>query len=121
MAMFLTNNSTEWCREHDLCSTTLETKWAALVSYGVTARLLHEVLPIDDALAPCTIREHVFKVAERLEQALGEEQWTGAWVDVICTVSWVVVSSICQTSRCNWAASGSKRVKSVTYTHSLQT
>jgi hypothetical protein len=52
----------------------LETKWAALVSYGVTAQLLHEVLPIDDALAPCTIREHVFKVAERLEQALGEEQ-----------------------------------------------
>jgi Plasmid pRiA4b ORF-3-like protein len=26
----------------------LETKWAALVSYGVTAQLLHEVLPIDD-------------------------------------------------------------------------
>jgi hypothetical protein len=52
----------------------LETKWAALVSYGVTAELLHEVLPIDDALAPCTIREHVFTVAERLEQALGEEQ-----------------------------------------------
>jgi hypothetical protein len=48
----------------------LETKWAALVSYGVTAQLLHDVLPIDDALAPCTIREHVFKVAERLERAL---------------------------------------------------
>ncbi len=43
----------------------LETKWAALVSYGVTAQLLHEVLPIDDALVPCTIREHVFTVAER--------------------------------------------------------
>jgi hypothetical protein len=54
----------------------LETKWAALVSYGVTAQLLRDVLPIDDALAPCTIREHVFKVAERLEQALGEEQWS---------------------------------------------
>jgi hypothetical protein len=54
----------------------LETKWAAFVSYGVTAPLLHEVLPIDDALAPCTIREHVFTVAERLEQALGEEQWS---------------------------------------------
>jgi len=54
----------------------LETKWAALVSYGVTAHLVHEVLPIDDALAPCTIREHVFTVAARLEQALGEEQWS---------------------------------------------
>ena len=54
----------------------LETKWAALVSYGITAQLLQEVLPIDDTLAPCTIREHVFTVAERLEQALGEEQWS---------------------------------------------
>jgi hypothetical protein len=53
----------------------LETKWAALVSYGITAQLLQEVLPIDDALAP-TIREHVFTVAERLEQQLGEEQWS---------------------------------------------
>jgi hypothetical protein len=39
----------------------------ALVSYGITAQLLQDVLPIDDTLAPCTIREHVFKVAERLE------------------------------------------------------
>jgi hypothetical protein len=54
----------------------LETKWAALVSYGITAQLLQEVLPIDDTLAPCTIREHVFTVAERLEQQLGEEQWS---------------------------------------------
>jgi hypothetical protein len=51
----------------------LETKWAALVSYSITAQLLQDVLPIDDALAPCTIREHVFTVAERLEQALGDE------------------------------------------------
>jgi hypothetical protein len=63
----------------------LETKWAALVSYGVTVELLHEVLPIDDALAPCTIREHVFKVAERLEQALGEEQWS--FIDS-CPAEW---------------------------------
>jgi hypothetical protein len=63
----------------------LETKWAALVSYGVTAQLLHDVLPIDDALAPCTIREHVFTVAERLEQALGEEQWS--FIDS-CPAAW---------------------------------
>jgi hypothetical protein len=63
----------------------LETKWAALVSYGVTAELLHEVLPIDDTLAPCTIREHVFTVAERLEQALGEEQWS--FIDS-CPAEW---------------------------------
>ena len=63
----------------------LETKWAALVSYGVTAELLQDVLPIDDALAPCTIREHVFTVAERLEQALGEEQWS--FIDS-CPAEW---------------------------------
>jgi Plasmid pRiA4b ORF-3-like protein len=63
----------------------LETKWAALMSYGVTAQLLHEVLPIDEALAPCTIREHVFKVTERLEQALGEEQWS--FIDS-CPAAW---------------------------------
>jgi hypothetical protein len=63
----------------------LETKWAALVSYGVTAQLLHEVLPIDDTLAPCTIREHVFTVVERLEQQLGEEQWS--FIDS-CPAEW---------------------------------
>jgi hypothetical protein len=63
----------------------LETKWAPLGSYGVTAELLHEVLPIDDTLTPCTIREHVFKVAERLEQALGEEQWS--FIDS-CPAEW---------------------------------
>jgi hypothetical protein len=63
----------------------LETKWAALVSYGITADLLHEVLPIDEALAPCTIREHVFTVAERLEQQLGKEQWS--FIDS-CPAEW---------------------------------
>jgi hypothetical protein len=63
----------------------LETKWAALVSYGVTAQLLQDVLPIDNVLAPCTIREHVFTVAERLEQALGEEQWS--FIDS-CPAEW---------------------------------
>jgi hypothetical protein len=63
----------------------LETKWAALVSYGVTAQLLQHVLPIDDVLAPGTIREHVFTVAERLEQQLGEEQWS--FIDS-CPAEW---------------------------------
>jgi hypothetical protein len=63
----------------------LETKWAALVSYGVTDQHLQDRLPIDDVLAPCTIRKHVFKVAERLEQALGEEQWS--FIDS-CPAEW---------------------------------
>lgn len=52
----------------------LETKWAALMSYGLTAALLQDVLPIDEPLHDVTIRNHVFHVAERLERALGEEQ-----------------------------------------------
>jgi hypothetical protein len=63
----------------------LETKWAALVSYGITAQLLQDVLPIDDTLAPCTIWEHVFTVAARLEQQLGEEQWS--FIDS-CPAEW---------------------------------
>jgi len=53
----------------------LETKWASLMSYGMTAKLLQEVLPIDEPLNTFTIRQHVADVAERLERELGEEQF----------------------------------------------
>ena len=53
----------------------LETKWSALMSYGVTSDLLQEVLPMDSPLHASTIREHVFRVAERMEKELGKEQW----------------------------------------------
>jgi hypothetical protein len=46
------------------------------MSYGLTAELLHEVLPMDSPLHTSTIREHVFDVAQRLENELGEEQWS---------------------------------------------
>jgi hypothetical protein len=54
----------------------LETKWSALMSYGLTAELLHEVLPMDSPLHASTIREHVCHVAQRVESELGEEQWS---------------------------------------------
>ncbi len=41
----------------------LETKWAALVPYGVTAKLLHEVLPIDPQHSAATVRNHTLAVA----------------------------------------------------------
>jgi hypothetical protein len=63
----------------------LETKWAALASYGVTAQLLQDVLPIDEPLHAFTIRQHVYNVAERLEKALGEEQWS--FIDS-CPAQW---------------------------------
>jgi hypothetical protein len=54
----------------------LETKWSSLMSYGLTAELLQEVLPMDSPLHASTIREHVFHVAQRVESDLGEEQWS---------------------------------------------
>jgi hypothetical protein len=54
----------------------LETKWAALMSYGLTVKLLQDVLPIDEPLHAVTIRNHVLQVAQRLEDGLGDEQWS---------------------------------------------
>jgi hypothetical protein len=52
----------------------LETKWASLMSYGMTADLLKDTLPIDETLSDVVIRNHVHRVAERMEQRLGEER-----------------------------------------------
>jgi len=51
----------------------LETKWASLMSYGMTTQLMEDVLPMDDPLNAFTIRSHVLGVAERLEKELGNE------------------------------------------------
>jgi hypothetical protein len=45
----------------------LETKFAALVSYGLTLQLLNEVLPIGQNLSVTAIRNQVRQRAERLE------------------------------------------------------
>src|SRR5467141_2875629 len=52
----------------------LETKFAALVSYGLTVQLLKEVLPISQELSTTAIRQRVHQTAQRLEDELGEEQ-----------------------------------------------
>ncbi|MGH0004334.1 ISKra4 family transposase [Pseudovibrio ascidiaceicola] len=54
--------------------TYLETKWASLVSFGVTVDLLKEVLPISASLCAESVRNHLHKSARRLEAELGEEQ-----------------------------------------------
>ena len=51
----------------------LETKFAALVSYGLTLKLLEEVLPIGQDLSARTLRRQVHQAAERLEAELGDE------------------------------------------------
>ncbi len=52
----------------------LEAKFAALVSYGVTAKLLEEVLPGGREINAATARNHTLRIAERLEGELGDEQ-----------------------------------------------
>ncbi len=52
----------------------LETKWASVASYGITSKLLHEVLPIDQRHSEVTIRNHLLRTAQRQEQALGAEK-----------------------------------------------
>jgi hypothetical protein len=52
----------------------LEAKFASLMSYGLTAELLAEILPLGAELNTTMIRRHVRDVAERLEGELGAER-----------------------------------------------
>jgi hypothetical protein len=52
----------------------LETKWAALASYGMSVKMLEDVLPMGETLQAVTIRNHVLKLGQRLEDELGDEQ-----------------------------------------------
>ena len=51
----------------------LETKWASLISYGMTARVLKDFLPLDETLNATTVQNHTLGVAQRCEEELGEE------------------------------------------------
>ena len=51
-----------------------EVRWASLLSYGVTVKLLSDLLPMEHQLSTSTISRHVHQVAERLEGELGDEQ-----------------------------------------------
>lgn len=52
----------------------LESKFASLVSYGLMADLLQEVLPIGTTANASTIRNHLHRVARRCDADLGAEQ-----------------------------------------------
>jgi len=54
----------------------METKWASLVSYGLTVDALKDFLPLDVTLDVKTVRHDTLKVAERCEAELGEEHWS---------------------------------------------
>ncbi len=51
----------------------LETKWASLMSYGLTVDLLTEVLPLEGQVNTTSVRRQLQHVAERAEEALGPE------------------------------------------------
>jgi hypothetical protein len=51
----------------------LEAKFASLMSYGLTIKLLEEILPLD-GLNTTSVRNHLQAVAQRCEDELGDEQ-----------------------------------------------
>ena len=53
----------------------LETKFAAMISYGLTAELLAEVLPTGGNINVAGVYRNLQGVAERMEAELGEEKW----------------------------------------------
>jgi hypothetical protein len=56
----------------------METKWASLISYGMTARVLKDFLPVDETLNATTIHNHTLAVAQRCEEELREDEGVGA-------------------------------------------
>lgn len=52
----------------------LEAKFGAQISFGLSHKLLAEVLPLDEKFNASTIRNHLHLIGERLEGALGEDQ-----------------------------------------------
>jgi hypothetical protein len=53
----------------------LENKFAAMISYGLTAKLLAEVLPTGGDINVAGVYRNLQRVAERMEAELGEEKW----------------------------------------------
>jgi hypothetical protein len=51
-----------------------EVRWASLLSYGLTIKLLGDLLPMEHQLSTSTVSRHVHQIAERLEGELGDEQ-----------------------------------------------
>jgi hypothetical protein len=52
----------------------METKWASLVSCGLTAQARKDFLPVETSLSVSTVRTHALAVAERCEAELADER-----------------------------------------------
>ncbi len=53
----------------------LESKFASLMSYGLTVKLLEEILPLEGKLNAASVRNNLHKVAQKVEGELGEEEY----------------------------------------------
>ncbi|ANV85828.1 hypothetical protein AWQ21_14955 (plasmid) [Picosynechococcus sp. PCC 7003] len=53
----------------------LQTKFASLVSYGLSVQLLNEVLPLDGTLNASSVRYKLHQMGQRLDDELDEEQY----------------------------------------------
>jgi len=63
----------------------LEAKFAGLVSYGLSAKLLADILPLGRPLHAAAVRLHAQTVSQRLEDELGDERWS--FIDG-CPATW---------------------------------
>ena len=96
----------------------LEAKFAGLVSYGLSATLLAEVLPLGRALDASAVRHHAQAVAQRLEDELGPRRWrsptaartsgTGSRGRT-CPWSWAWTAASCTRPTSARAATGGSR------------
>jgi hypothetical protein len=64
----------------------IETKWASLIPYQLTAKLLKEVLPVSLTNNASTVRNHLQKIAKRKEKELEEggqpiDKNSATWLD----------------------------------------
>ena len=53
----------------------LESKFASLMSYGLTVKLLEEILPLEGKLNAASVRNNLHEVAQKVEAELGEEEY----------------------------------------------
>jgi hypothetical protein len=54
----------------------LETKWASLISFDLAANFFEDAFPIEAHIQATTVRNHLHRVAKRVEAELGEEQFS---------------------------------------------
>jgi hypothetical protein len=52
----------------------LESRWASLISFGLTAALLKDILPVAGTTNPETVRQHLHKIAARQDADLGASE-----------------------------------------------